>query len=84
MSPMLPIQDSTLTSNNNLINQLIKSIHNPIQVCIIRNSILNENYVVLNELSLWLNFNSLFVTCTARYTVHELTKTIFRKKVINL
>lgn len=83
MSPMLPIQDSTLTSNNNLINQLIKSIHNPFQVCIIRNSILNENYVV-NELSLWLNFNSLFVTCTARYTVHELTKTIFRKKVINL
>lgn len=83
MSPMLPIQDSTLTSNNNLINQLIKSIHNPIQVCIIRNSILNENYVV-NELSLWLNFNSLFVTCTTRYTVHELTKTIFRKKVINL
>ena len=43
MSPMLPIQDSTLTSNNNLINQLIKSIHNPIQVCFIRNSILNEN-----------------------------------------
>ena len=40
---MLPIQDSTLTSNNNLINQLIKSIHNPIQVCIIGNSIRNEN-----------------------------------------
>ena len=44
MSSMLPVQDSTSPSNNNLINQ-IKSIQFkiPIQVCIIGNSIRKES-----------------------------------------
>ena len=83
MSPMLPVQASdTSTSNNKLINQN-KPIHNiyPIQVCIIGNYTQRE-YVV-NELSLWPNSitHFLIVTCITHYTVYELIKTMFSKKM---